>query len=133
MNNWASERPNVVNWVMKQIEKKDENPPVLILEPMKLYKLSLLENPQKVEGADEGYVVKVKNGSDNRDYLLFLQRFLASKFREIKATKGDVLAVIVKERDMFTGYNYVVGSWDKSFDERIRKLKSVRERRKNRK
>ncbi|MBU2560639.1 hypothetical protein KKA03_07070 [archaeon] len=127
MTNWEAERPIIVEWVMKQLENKEETPAVLVLEVMKLYKLRLLENPKKVEGTDEGYMVKVKNESDRKEYILFLQRTLASNFREVGAKEGDVLGVISKGRNTMTGYEYAVGPWDKSFDGHIKRNRGARE------
>lgn len=123
MNSWVSEGSGVIDWVLKYIEKKEENPPVLVLDTMKLYKLELLEDPRKVDGTDEGHVVTVKNAADGREHLLFLQRTLLSKFKEVGAKKGDILAVIIKARHMLLGIDYAVGHWDKSFDGHIRRTR----------
>ncbi len=116
MTEWFSDNPDIVNWVLKQVEQDGDDPPVLVLKIMYLYKLKLLANPTKVKGTDKGYMVKVKNIQNGRNYLLFLQQTLASKFRKIGAKKGDVLAVINKGKNMQTGYDYMVTSWKKSFD-----------------
>jgi len=86
--------------------------PVLVLQVNKLYKLKLLENPRKIEDT-EGYVVKVKNQANGKQYLLFLQKVLSSKFKKVKAKKGDILGVINKGKNMQTGYDYSVSIWDK--------------------
>lgn len=123
MNRWISEKPSVVDWVLKQIEKKDENPPVLVFDTKRLYKIELLEDPRKVDGTDEGYVVTVKNSADGKEYLLFIQKTLFSKFSEVSAKKGDTLAIILKERHRLLGIDYAVGHWDKSFDGHIRRTR----------
>ena len=102
MSEWVSDSPSVVDWVLRQVEKKEDSPPVLVLQVMKLYKLRLLENPRKVEGT-EGLVVRVRNEANGVDYLLFLQKALASRFREVGAKEGDVLAVVNKGKNMQTG------------------------------
>jgi len=116
MSEWFSDNPEIVNWVLKQVEKEGDKLPVLVLKIMHLYKLKLLANPKKVEGTDEGFMVKVKNIRNGKDYLLFLQRTLASKFKQAGAKTGDVLAVINKGKNMQTGYDFMVTRWEKSFD-----------------
>ena len=116
MTEWFSNNIDTVNWVIKQLEKDGERLPVLVLKIMHLYKLKLLSTPTRVEGTDEGYMVKVKNIQNDKNYLLFLQRVLASMFKEVNAKSGDVLAVINKGKDMQTGYDYLVAPWKISYD-----------------
>lgn len=65
-------------------------------------------------------MVKVLNEANGGKYLLFLQKVLASKFKEANTKKGDVLAVINKGKNMQTGYDYIVTQWDSSFDAYIK-------------
>ena len=118
MRAWVSENSAVVEGVLKQLGIKKDETPVLLLQPKKLYKLKLLENPKKVENT-EGYMVKVRSDANNTAYILFLQKFLASKFIEVKAKKNDVLAVINMGKNMQTGYDYVVARWNKSLNRYI--------------
>ena len=127
MTEWISDKRDVVDWVMNQIEIKDEDPPVLVLKIMKLYKLQLLENPKKIEGTDKGYIVKVKNLANQKKYLLFLQRTLASKFKMVHAKSGDILAVINKGKNMQTGYDYSVARWRNRFDAFLNKKHKLME------
>jgi len=127
MTEWISDKSDVVDWIMNQIEIKDENPPVLVLKIMKLYKIKLLENPKKIEGTDEGYMVKVKNFANHKEYILFLQRTLASKFKKVHAKAGDILAVINKGKNMQTGYDYTVARWRNKFNAFLIKKHQLRE------
>ena len=65
-------------------------------------------------------MVKVLNEANGGKYLLFLQKVLASKFKEANTKKGDVLAVINKGKNMQTGYDYIVTQWDSSFNAYIK-------------
>jgi len=120
MSEWVSDTPDVLQWVLSHIEKRESPLPILVLQVNKLYKLRLLENPRNIEGT-EGYMVKVMNEANRREYLLFLQRILASKFREVGAKEGDTLVVVNKGKNMQTGYDYAVAPWDEAIDEHLRR------------
>ncbi len=126
MTKWISDNSKIVSWFLKKLDL-EQDLDALVLEPDKLYKVKLLEDPKLVEGTKEGYRVKVRNEADQKIYILFLQRTLASQFQKIEAKKGDILAVINKGRDMQTGYSYVVGRWNRSFN---LKLSSILDRNK---
>ncbi len=115
MAEWISEKTVDINWVLERFEKKKDDPPVLVLQVNKLYKLRLTENPRNIQGT-EGYVVRVMNEANNNEYLLFLQKALALKFKEVNAKEGDVLAVINKGKNMQTGYEYMIAQWDETID-----------------
>jgi len=120
MTEWLSDKSEIIEQIMRQIEKEEGKLPVLVLKIMRLYKLQLLESPKKVPGTKKGYMVKVKNLADGKNYILFLQRTLASKFKKVHSKKGDILAVINKGKNMQTGYDYTVASWKKAFERHLR-------------
>ena len=131
MKPWVSDQSAVVEGVLKQLGIKKDETPVLVLQPNKLYKLKLLENPKKVENT-EGYMVKVRSDANNTVYILFLQKRLSSKFIEVKAKKNNVLAVINMGKNMQTGYDYVVAHWNKSLNRHISNVfKRIKEEKKS--
>ena len=122
---WITDDPKIIGAIIGQPEDKEDKLPVLVPQVNKLYKLRLLENPRKIEGT-EGYAVKVKNQANGKQYLLFLQKVLSSKFKEVKAKKGDFLGVINKGKNMQTGYDYSVSIWDKKLNRYLRRGLSKR-------
>jgi hypothetical protein len=120
MNEWITNDPMIINSIIGQTEDEEEKLPVLVLQVNKLYKLRLLEDPRKIDGT-EGYVVKVENQADNKQYLLFLQKFLNSKFKETKAKNGNVLGVVNKGKNMQTGYDYWVSVWNRKLETLLNK------------
>jgi len=127
MSEWIADSSNVVRQILSQVEKRKNDLPILVLKVEKLYKVKLLEKPKNIEGT-EGYVVKVMNEANGMEYLLFLQKVLASKFKEIGAKEGDVLAVVNKGKDMQTSYDYAVARWDESFNMYLEAKKEIGER-----
>lgn len=123
MSEWMTDDPQIVKGILKRLGE-EEKLPALVLQPDKLYKLKLLEDIKKVEGTDDGFMVRVRNEANVREYMLFMQRTLATKVKETGAGEGDTIAVVNRGRNMQTGYAYTVGHWDESLDRYL--IKSFR-------
>ena len=65
MAQWITDDHDKIDSILSKKSEQKKDLPILILEPMKLYKLLLIEDPRSIKGT-EGQVVKVKNQADHK-------------------------------------------------------------------